>query len=153
MCGCYVMGRGIVFSASESPVSDLRCLSRSISPPHLCRGSQAQIGPSHFIYYLECEGCQSIRQPATMIHTPHTSQICILVTRFTIKPHHQLILPACSYLESVQESSDLIAIHTFHTQSIQIQHIKYKQQQVTKLFFLALSFLEQPQAFRFRNFR
>ena len=37
MCGCYVMGRGIVFSASESPVSDLRCLSRSISPPHLQR--------------------------------------------------------------------------------------------------------------------
>ena len=35
MCGWYVMGRGIVFSASESPVSDLRCLSRSISPPHL----------------------------------------------------------------------------------------------------------------------
>ena len=118
-----------------------------------CRGSQAQIGPSHFIYYLECEGCQSIRQPATMIPTPRASQICILVTRFTSKPHHQLILPACSYLESVQESSDLIAIHTFHTQSIQIQHIKYKQQQVTKLFFLALSFLEQPQAFRFRNFR
>ena len=35
MCGWYVMGRGIVSSASESPVSDLRCLSRSISPPHL----------------------------------------------------------------------------------------------------------------------
>ena len=45
--------------------------------------------------------------------SPHASQICILVTRFTNKPHHQLILPACSNLESVQESSDLIAIYSY----------------------------------------
>ena len=48
-----------------------------------CRGSQAQIGPSHFIYYLECEACQSIRQPATMIPTHLTDM------HFSYQIYHQ----------------------------------------------------------------